>query len=53
MIGFLMGIAPQFFLASNLADFSEVKSAAAGGAGVAIAGIAKWIFSHDNNKDAS
>lgn len=50
ILGFVMGAAPQFFLASNLMDFSEVKSAAGGGAAVAVAGVLRWLFAKPEEK---
>ena len=43
-IGFLMGTTPFFLNASDLTDFSEVKSAAAGAGAIAVLGALKWIF---------
>lgn len=49
VLGFVMGVAPQFFLANNLMDFSEVRSAVAGGVALAIAGGARALFGGKKN----
>ena len=45
VLGYVLGAAPQFITASNLADFSEVRSASMGGGAVAIAALLKWVLS--------
>lgn len=50
ILGFMLGAAPQFLTASNLADLSEVKSAIGGAFAVAIAGAAKFMFAGGGKK---
>lgn len=52
VLGFVMGTAPQFFLAHNLMDFSEVRSAVAGGVALAIAGGARSLFGRSGAQKA-